>query len=63
MDFKKATTEELQKFTHEKRNELRDLRFSTAGSKNRNVKQVKTLRKDVARALTEITALNRAAKK
>ena len=60
MDFKKATTEELQKFVHDQRNELKDLRFSVAGSKNRNVKKVKTIRKDVARALTQVTALRAA---
>jgi len=57
MDFKKTTIEDLQKFVHEKRDELRDLRFSVAGSKNRNVKHVRTIRKDVARALTQVTAL------
>ena len=54
MDFKKSTTEELQKFTTDKREELRTLRFSSSGSKNRNVKLARTLRKEIARALTEI---------
>ena len=57
MEFKKATTEELRKFVHEQRNELKDLRFSSTGSTNRNVKKVKTIRKDIARALTQVTAL------
>ncbi len=52
MDFKKATTEELKKFVNEKRDEVRDLRFSSSGSKTRNVKHVRDLRKDIARALT-----------
>ena len=53
MDYKNATPEELHKFTNDKREELRALRFSTAGSKNRNVKQAKTLRREIAQALTE----------
>jgi len=62
MDFKKATTEELHTFVYQQRNELKDLRFSAAGSTNRNVKKVNTIRKDVARALTQVTALKNAAK-
>jgi len=55
MDFKTATKEELEKFVAEKRDELRALRFSGSGSKNRNVKLSRTIRKDIARALTERT--------
>ncbi len=36
------------------REELRALRFSVAGSKNRNVKLARTLRKTIARGLTEL---------
>lgn len=54
MDFKKATAEELRKFAQEKREELRALRFSVAGSKNANVKLARTLRREIARALTEV---------
>ncbi|MBI2004862.1 50S ribosomal protein L29 [Patescibacteria group bacterium] len=50
------SVEDLQKLASEKREKLRHLRFSVAGSKNANVKQVRTLRKEVARALTELTA-------
>lgn len=49
------TPEELTKLAHDKQEELRVLRFSVAGSKNRNVKQARTLRKEVARALTELS--------
>lgn len=55
MDYKNASTEELQKFVTDKRDELKALRFSSAGSKNRNVKLVSTIRKDVARAMTEMS--------
>ena len=61
MEFKTSTTEELHKFSDDKREELRALRFSAAGSKNRNVKLTRTLKKEVARALTEVSA--RAAQK
>jgi ribosomal protein L29 len=56
MELKNATAEEIQKFVAEKREELRALRFSGAGSKNRNVKLARTLRKDIARALTAANA-------
>lgn len=59
MEFKTATIEELQKFISDKRGELQALRFSSAGSKNRNVKLTATTRKDIARALTEVTKKQR----
>lgn len=52
--FTKHSVEDLQKLATEKREELRRLRFAVAGSKNRNVKQAATLRKEIARALTEL---------
>ena len=48
------SVEDLQKLVAEKRETLRRLRFAVAGSKNRNVKQAATLRKTIARALTEL---------
>lgn len=59
MEFKTATTEELQQFVADKRTELNALRFSAAGSKNRNVKLPRTVRKEIARAMTEITKQKR----
>jgi ribosomal protein L29 len=50
--LKNHTVEDLQKLARDKREELRALRFSVAGSKNRNVKQVRTLRREIARTLT-----------
>lgn len=47
---------ELTTLVEKKREELRALRFSAAGSKNRNVKLTRELRKEVARALTEVRA-------
>jgi ribosomal protein L29 len=49
------TPEELHKLVAEKREDLRALRFASSGGKNRNVKQGKNLRKEVARALTELS--------
>lgn len=48
--------EDLKRLVSDKREELRALRFSVAGSKNRNVKLGRTLRKEVARALTALGA-------
>jgi ribosomal protein L29 len=48
------TADELRKLADDKREELRALRFSVAGSKNRNVKAAAGLRKEIARALTEL---------
>lgn len=50
----KHSAEDLRKLVEEKREALRRLRFAVAGSKNRNVKEAATLRKQVARALTEL---------
>ena len=50
------TDADLSALTSDKREELRRLRFSSSGSKNHNVKATRTLRKEIARALTEINA-------
>jgi ribosomal protein L29 len=47
---------ELNKIIADRREELRSLRFGSAGSKNKNVKATKNLRKDIARALTALNA-------
>ncbi len=61
--LKNHNQDDLLKIVADKREELRGLRFSASGSKNRNVKLARTLRKDVARAMTELTAQKAAAKK
>jgi len=48
--------EELAKIANDTREELRALRFGSAGSKNKNVKAARELRKIVARALTAMNA-------
>jgi ribosomal protein L29 len=55
-NYKTNTAAELVKIAQDKREELRALRFNVAGSKNREVKQAQKLRKDIARALTALTA-------
>ena len=56
LDLKNHSQEDLTKLANDKREELRSLRFSVAGSKNRDVKQASKLRKEVARALTQLNA-------
>lgn len=57
--LKNNSVEDLNRMVSDKRDALRALRFSVAGSKNRNVKEARTLRKDIARGLTEIAARNK----
>ena len=59
INLKNHTEAELAKLANDKREELRALRFNVAGSKNREVKQAQKLRKDIARALTQLTAVKK----
>ena len=61
-DTKNHTPAELQKLVADKREELRALRFTVAGSKNKDVKLASKLRKDIARALTRLNLNSRAPK-
>jgi len=54
--LKDNSSEDLVKLVVDKRETLRTLRFSATGSKNRDVKQARSLRKEIARALTEASA-------
>ena len=54
MDFKKKIDEDLHKTLSEKRSGLRDFRFGLSGSKTKNVKKGKEIKKDIARILTEL---------
>ena len=53
-DIKNKKNEELAKEAEEIREKLRTIRFGTAGSKTKDVKESAKLRKEVARILTEI---------
>ncbi len=48
--------EELERYASDKREELRALRFAGAGSKNKDVNLARTLRREIARAETGLTA-------
>jgi len=54
MDFKKKTDQDLHKVLSEKRAGLRSFRFGLSGSKTKNIKKGKEIKKDVARILTEL---------
>lgn len=56
MDFKNKTEKELTKMADDNREKLRNFRFGIAGSKVRNVKEGKNLRKEISQILTEVSA-------
>jgi ribosomal protein L29 len=56
-EFKGKTEKDLKKLLADKRKALQTFRFNISGSKTRNVKEGRGLRKDIARIMTE---LNRA---
>lgn len=53
-DFKKKSVKDLEKLLKDKRAELRDFRFASAGSRTRNVREGRNTRKEVAQILTEL---------
>jgi ribosomal protein L29 len=53
--IKKNESDLIKEFS-EKRLKLRDLRFGIAGSKSKNVKEQKMIKKDVARILTALNS-------
>jgi len=55
-DLKKKSISDLQKELLEKRESLRVFRFGVSGSKVRNIKAGRNLRKEIARTLTELRA-------
>lgn len=54
MDYKGKTKAELERLVADNREKLRAFRFAMTGSKAKNVKEGKTLRKEIARMLTEL---------
>lgn len=59
MDIKEIRSKsdaDLMGYLREQREELRKLRFGVAGSAMRNTRAIRNLRKDIARALTELRA-------
>ena len=53
-DLKNRSVEDLQKEIADKREALRVFRFGGAGSRSRNVKEGRTIKKEIARLLTEL---------
>jgi len=56
IDFSKQDIDELHKHIADKREALRVFRFGGAGSRTRNTREGRNLRKEIARILTEIRA-------
>jgi ribosomal protein L29 len=54
----KNNSGDLMKQLSEKRLHLREIRFGKAGSKSKNVKEQKMIKKDVARILTQINLIS-----
>ncbi len=54
VDITKQSVEDLKKAIAQKRAALRTFRFGGAGSRTRNVREGRTLRKEIARILTEL---------
>ena len=57
-DFKKESEAELKKKLTEKRDSLAKFKFGISGSRTKNVKEGKNTRRDVARILTALKAIN-----
>ncbi len=53
-NLEKKTEKDLQKMVAEKREALRGFRFGSSGSKTKNVKEGRGLRREIARVLTEL---------
>lgn len=60
-DFKNQENSQIEKLVAEKREALRTSRFGSAGSRSRNVRENRETRKEIARALTELSARTKAA--
>jgi ribosomal protein L29 len=60
-DVKKKSVKDLEKLLKDKREELRDFRFASAGSRTRNVREGRNTRKEIARILTELNNRQRIA--
>ena len=54
--FKGKTEKDLVKALADKRKALREFRFGMSGSKTKNVKEGKNLKREIAQILTELNA-------
>ncbi len=55
-EISKKSDKDILKDIRDKKAELRQFRFDLSGSKTRNVKLGKNLKKDIARLLTELNS-------
>ncbi len=55
-ELREKNEAELIAFIAEKRTEQRSLRFGVAGSTMRNTRAIRTIKKSIAQALTELTS-------
>jgi ribosomal protein L29 len=56
VDLKKKNKTDLGKLLIDKKKALQNFRFNISGSKTRNVKEGKALRKEIARILAEVNS-------
>jgi len=54
-NFSKYSIDDLRKEIVQKREALRSFRFGSAGSRSRNTREGRNLRKDIARLMTEVS--------
>ncbi|MFA6269774.1 MAG: 50S ribosomal protein L29 [Candidatus Paceibacterota bacterium] len=57
-ELAKKNKADLQKELDEKRVAVHSIRFNMAGSKSKNVKEQKNIKKDIARIKTELRIMN-----
>jgi ribosomal protein L29 len=62
-DLKTQNVEDMKKEIAEKREALRVFRFGESGSRSRNVREGRSLRRSIARILTELRARTHSADK
>jgi len=62
-DIPHKTQADLTKLVADKQEALRVFRFGTTGAKAKNVKESRTIRRDIARILTVLNASKKAEKK
>lgn len=58
-DIQKKNDKDLVAFVKEKREETRSFRFGVAGAGTRDVRKVRTAKREIARALTELNSRTR----
>lgn len=57
-DLSKQSIEDLSKEVAQKRESLRKFRFGESGSRSRNVREGRNIRREIARILTELNKRN-----